>query len=528
MRKRPRTTAKQVQPKAPAEKLQLGPWQCWILAAAIPIILCAMRLNLDLWYDEAYTIFAFVSRPWLEIVTDYSAPNNHIFYSLLLHPVYLVSGDDFVLRFPSFLFAVGTFLLVFRLVRRWVGIPAAVVSTLVLGLTQMFLIHAIEVRGYGLSMLLAAWLGDLALPPAQHRRWLRGVAIVLVGAALVYTVPTNAFFLAAIAVGAAGRSLLVERRLSALGREVAVWVAAAVVALALYLPVWSQLRQAAFDRPGASFAAIWDLVRSTYWAALRDWVPALVPAVFGAGFLFRDAVAGKRSERWAFALLIAAVLVLPFVFAGLLQMVPFPRNYCPMLPFLAMALGCTVLRAIDGVGQLASARWPPAASVAIAALLLLVVALPQVFTYPARLAEVRRQEPRIQDGYFNYYAARFEPSAVIEYLRSVIDPRSSYSILVADGDYYCLAYYCRQLGMPLSNMTASGLAQGLSVYMIAPEVPNYESISARSGIPVEVLRRFTVLERFGYYRLYALTALPRGRSGAVPGGSAGGAKRQQR
>lgn len=519
MSKRRRKKTKHLRPTPPGSNgPRLGQWSWWILAAALPIVLCALQLNRDLWYDEAYTIIAFVAKPWLEIATDYSAPNNHILYSLLLRPVCLFSAEDLVLRLPSLLFAAGTLALVFRLVRRWAGTASAALSTLALGLTPMFLVHAMQVRGYGLSMLLAAWLSELALPCAQPRQRLRCAAIVLLGAAFVYTIPTNAFFLAAIAVGAVGRALLVERRLAAIGREIAVWMAAAGLAIVLYLPVWHQLRGAAFDRSVASFAAVFDLVRSTYFAALRDWMPVLVPAVLGAGFFLRDAAARMSAERVAFALLIAAALSLPFVLTGLLGVVPFPRNFCPMLPLLAAALGCTVARAVEGVGQLAATAWPPAATVAIAAALLIVVALPQVLTYPARLVEARREQPRIQDGYFNYYVAEFEPSRVVSYLQSAVGPQSPYAILMADEDYYCLAYYCWRLGMPLTNMEGGRWTQPVAVYIIAPEKPDYRAISARSGLPVEVLRRFALVERFGYYHLFGANASPHWLPNAIPSG----------
>jgi len=50
-----------------------GHW--WLLAAAMPRVLCSLKLNLDLGYDEVYTVVGFVARPWREIATDYSAPN---------------------------------------------------------------------------------------------------------------------------------------------------------------------------------------------------------------------------------------------------------------------------------------------------------------------------------------------------------------------------------------------------------------------------------------------------------------------
>jgi hypothetical protein len=229
-------------------------WRAWLLAAAVPLAICAAKLNLDLWYDEVYTLVAFVSKPWSQIVTDYSAPNNHIFYSLILKPFYLLSDSEFFLRLPSLLFTAGTLAMLFRLTLRWSGLAAAMMATLALGLTQMFLVHTIQVRGYGLSMFLATWLADLALPSPGIARWPRPVVISLVGALFLYTIPSNLLLLLPLGlVGVAWRCLLVRRagsgRESQLGelrkgrtlpaalREAAAWGGACVLGVLLYLPV---------------------------------------------------------------------------------------------------------------------------------------------------------------------------------------------------------------------------------------------------------------------------------------------------
>src|ERR1700760_4745004 len=96
----------------------LRPWHWFVLAAAAPLVHCASRLNLDLWHDEIYTIDYFVSRGPAFVVTDYSAPNNHILFSLVMWPFYLLSESNFCLRLPSFLFTFGTLGFVFRLANR--------------------------------------------------------------------------------------------------------------------------------------------------------------------------------------------------------------------------------------------------------------------------------------------------------------------------------------------------------------------------------------------------------------------------
>src|SRR5690349_742034 len=72
-------------------------WKWFLLSAALPLVFLASKRNLDLWDDEIYTVTKFVAKgPW-QIVTDYAAPNNHVFYSLVLWPFYLTGDSNFAL-----------------------------------------------------------------------------------------------------------------------------------------------------------------------------------------------------------------------------------------------------------------------------------------------------------------------------------------------------------------------------------------------------------------------------------------------
>ena len=41
-------------------------------------------LGYPMQYDESYTVVVFAQRPWRNLISDYSLPNNHIFYSILV------------------------------------------------------------------------------------------------------------------------------------------------------------------------------------------------------------------------------------------------------------------------------------------------------------------------------------------------------------------------------------------------------------------------------------------------------------
>jgi len=223
-----------------AGRQQAGLALLWI---ALGLVLLE-RLGGQLWYDEAYTLLAYVHTGPAYALTHYTVPNNHILYSAFLG--LLPAGPDWLYRLPSLVFALATVLLTGRVARRLVGpaVSPRAVSMLVLGLylaSPAFLALAPAIRGYGPSMLAAIAcfsmvVGDL--PPS--RRWAVGYA--LIGAIAIGILPTNVIFLAVFAwvhIGRFRRAPTVER--GSLWRLLAPHAAAAVLGGLVYLPVLDDL-----------------------------------------------------------------------------------------------------------------------------------------------------------------------------------------------------------------------------------------------------------------------------------------------
>lgn len=519
-----------------AGRAPIAAWQWWLLAAALPIYLLASRLTLDLWGDEVYTLYDFAARPVAQIVTDYSAPNNHILYSLLLHPLAVGTQAEPLLRLPSLLFAVATLALVFRVAWRVSGVKAAVTATLALGLNVMFLTHAMQVRGYSLSMLLAAWLMDLAIPLAGDARnptgtsplstsgrLVRYLSIVLAGAAFLYVMPSNAIFLAPLGVAAV--KLAWNRRKEQAGssrlgglpwRVGLAWLLAWPLALLAYWPVAAQVRAAGgtLAAPLAPRALV-ELVENVYWAAGHDLLPLLIAVPIVLYRLARARASAQHQELSPTAdgptpsscslYLLAAMLVGPLVVSWMLGTTPFVRNFCPLLPAVALACGWLVSAALGDFGggnRQATAR-PALSWVAIG--LTVVMLLPAVLLYPGRLEAIRTQR-HAQDGYYNYYAANFEPARVARYLGAAIDTDEDFIVLYADGDQYNLGHYLARAGLPLPPKRLTDRAPGpvrARLFCVVPELAAWDEVAELVGLPVDELRAFPVVESAGYYRIHA-------------------------
>ena len=513
-------------PQAPAARSDRGAPLVWFLvAAAAPLGFLAKRIPLDLWYDEVYTLVHFVHRPWTEIVLDYSAPNNHIAYSLLLRPLWLLGAQPLELRLFSYALAVATLALLFALAWRMAGREVAVWSTALLGLTQMYLIHAIQVRGYGLSMLLVTALANLAVAatstlaawsraphqpqsaaapspsPDLRRWWWRAAAIVAAAAAALYAIPTNVLFVVPLTTWSVARAW---RRRGGRGAaiEAAPWIAGLLLAGLLYVPVLGELRAHSAGGPRPSLGGTLQLAGDFLWAAGHDAWPLTPLAVIG---LIAWLLGPRKAEGAEVASLVAVGLVGPFVIAWVLGISPFLRNFCPLLPLLALSMAWLALAAVEALARRINARsirgtlWAPIAGL----VLLLVVFAPRLLRYPARLTALREQRGAVQDGYFNYYAADFEPARVADLLGPLVRDEPNFHIAYDDADYYNLVYYLIAEGIAAPPAPESG---GVSqepgyLYLVLPAKPNLVRLQARIAIPAEEWTRWPEVARVGYYRV---------------------------
>src|SRR3569623_939142 len=342
---RRRQIRRRTEPPERQEKLNaIRPRQWFLLAAAAPLALCASRLNLDLWHDEIYTLLMFVVGGPAKIVTDYSAPNNHVLYSLLLWQVHLISDSNFVLRRPSLAFATGTLWLTFQAGRQLCDLRAGALATLLLGLNQMFLNHAIQERGYGLSMLLLAWLVNLAIPGQCSVAFSRLAQTALVGAAFLYVIPTNLLFfipLAAVAIvwsvwpplsnGEATPTVATEQATK--GRTLAAvctaWIAGVALVAVFYAPIAGQVLEhrglpSKFTGAGVAAAA-----RNFLTPAPHDFFPLAPLFLFGARAWAVRRMRRTTNASAALPVMAAVVLCSAFLLTGAMGISPFPRNFCP-------------------------------------------------------------------------------------------------------------------------------------------------------------------------------------------------------
>jgi hypothetical protein len=289
-------------------------------------------------YDESVTYVHFASRPWYIALTTYTAPNNHVFHSLLVHVATFVFGSDpWAIRLPAFVAGVLLVPASYAAARLLYGRDAALVAAALVAAASVLIELSTNARGYTLVALDFVLLLALATQLVESRNAGGWLLFALLGAIGFWTVPTMLYAYGTVVVwlGATmlGRGVgrLVLRRL------VPSVVCAGAVSVVLYAPI------IASSGPGSLVSN--EFVGSRSWSSftgnlpdsvssvLRGWnrdIP--LPAAAALGLAFALALPlHRRLSRFAVPPALAAVAWIAPVLAAQ-RVVPFERVWLFLLP----------------------------------------------------------------------------------------------------------------------------------------------------------------------------------------------------
>ncbi len=192
----------------------------WILCVLIGGVALAFNLfrlgSKSMWFDEVLSVErARQSLPVLWQIIFATQPNM-AFYYIFLHfwlgftSLLGLNPTEFVVRFPSAIFAALSSVIIFLLGRRFLGLAAGLVGASLYLLNDLELVYAQETRSYALQLLLICitWYAFFAILTAESRqkRWWACYAIVTIVA--IYTQLFSLLILAAQVVTFGGLALL--------------------------------------------------------------------------------------------------------------------------------------------------------------------------------------------------------------------------------------------------------------------------------------------------------------------------------
>ena len=346
----------QIQSRSLRERLEYlflaerDPRYIFIILGAITLIGFLLRvidLNQSIAYDEAYTFIHFASRPFKHMLADYSAPNNHIFHTILVGIAYrLFGGQPWALRLPAFLAGMLMIPAMYLTARRFFSQFQALAAAGLVAVIPLFINYSVNGRGYTLlvlfALLLANFGGLLVVRPGK----LALIAFILTAALGFYTIPIFLYPMAGISLWVAVSYLFTDQprqdKLRKLGIFLGACLLAGLLTAVLYSPV-------IFFGSGLSSIIGNEIVKSLSWStfvenldprllkAWNKWMIGVNPAIeylFLGGFLisilFYRKVSNQKLPLQVFLAFAVAILLV------LQRVSPLPRIWIYLEAFYLM------------------------------------------------------------------------------------------------------------------------------------------------------------------------------------------------
>ncbi len=191
------------------------------------------------WYDELYTYYYFISRGPVYAAIHWPLPNNHIGYSVLSACLGIFGSPDIALRGISYLSALGSLALIFRISRKCFGQGMALIPVFLYA--GMKLVNQLAVQGRGYALVTLCYLTavcELLHITAEYRGCIRDY--VLFGGSLIlalYTIPSSVYVVVPICL-IGGMALLVQGETGKLVRLILTSFISAACTTGLYGIVW--------------------------------------------------------------------------------------------------------------------------------------------------------------------------------------------------------------------------------------------------------------------------------------------------
>ena len=170
----------------------------------ILVIGFAVRLSVldrPMGFDEADTFDYFASRNYFSLLTDYTAPNNHILHTVFVRASYLLFGDSpSALRLPALLAGLAVMPLTFIAGCRLLGQQVAYLATALTAVHPALIHYSVDARGYSAVAAFTLVVFLAAASMRQRRSIFSWLLFVTAGVLGMFTIPAMLYSLAAVSV----------------------------------------------------------------------------------------------------------------------------------------------------------------------------------------------------------------------------------------------------------------------------------------------------------------------------------------
>ncbi len=163
----------------------------FIIIILIGVSTRLLYIDRPVFHDEAKTFHDFISRDWINTITNYYVPNNHVFHSILSRISYLVGGNqEWVIRLPVFIFGVITMLLSYVCSRILFNKNIAIISCALIANNIPLVSYSVNARGYIIITCLFLFLITIIRQNKDRESLFFRLLFVVVSSIGLWTIPT--------------------------------------------------------------------------------------------------------------------------------------------------------------------------------------------------------------------------------------------------------------------------------------------------------------------------------------------------
>lgn len=328
------------------------------LVTLIAIALRALLLTQPILYDEAYTFVFYASKSFTTIVANYSAPNNHIFHTLLVALVYHIFGASLVLlRVPAFVAGVLCVPAAYLAARRFFSANQSLAAAALIALTPGLIEYSANGRGYTLIALFSLLLANFAGILVREQKRAALIAYGLTAAFGFFTIPIFLYPMAGLSLWLAASYLTESGARQSGFRSLKVFLftcaLAGVLTVLLYSPV-------IFFGTGLGSLVSNEIVEAQNWSTFFGNLPSRMintgmlwvrgmPAAFSilllVGFLlslfFYKKVSNQRLPLQVYLVIAAAICM------AIQRVVPLPRVWLFLEAFYMLFAAAGLVWALE-------------------------------------------------------------------------------------------------------------------------------------------------------------------------------------
>jgi len=307
-----------------------------ILLLGIAVRLCFLYQPIR--YDEAATFLYYASQPLYTGLSNWSAPNNHIFHTFLVHLAYFFLGNrTWVIRLPALFAGILLIPASYTVIRIFYNKYAALLTAGVVASSSALVEYSTNARGYTLLCLIFLLILGLGKYLTQRRNsavWFLFVILSVLG---FYTIPIMLYPFGIVIIWLLLSIIFRDTKLPCrflLKRLFCSLIIVALLTFVVYVPVFAMkgFRSViATSQSWSYFTAEFAPFFSSIWNQWNRDIPTVISFLFIIGFFVSLVFHKQLTNNHGVPIILAVVIWLVPILI-LRRVPPFRRIWLFLLP----------------------------------------------------------------------------------------------------------------------------------------------------------------------------------------------------